>query len=60
MKQAVFIQRTAKWSGMQEAYRIKNKEKGREKQKISTWLWPQSQTCLGREGPELAWYLEID
>lgn len=32
-------------------YRIRNKEQGREKEKISDWLGPQS---LGQEGPEWA------
>lgn len=34
-------------------YKIKNKEQKTEKQKISDWLEPHSQSCLGWEGPEL-------
>lgn len=55
MKQTV-LQRTAKWD-RRSFYRIKSKEQGREKDKISDYLGPES-TLFRVRSPELAGCLE--
>lgn len=48
MKWTVSFWRTAKWGRRLKSFsRISNKEQGREKQKMSSWLGPHSQSYLG-------------